>query len=158
VSFEDLVSGAVSEHVDASAGDFVLRRGDGVFAYQFACAVDDAAMAISHVVRGADLLGSTPRQLLLMTLLGSADVPAYAHVPLVVSPDGERLAKRVKAASVRELRARGVPAGEVVEALARGLGLVPPDAAADSPAAVASALTPPATWRKEPWRLPAAWT
>ncbi len=82
VVFVDLVRGRIEQHVGPSVGDFVLRRGDGVYAYQLVVAVDDAAMKISHVVRADDLLASTARQLLLMDLLGTARerIPVYAHV------------------------------------------------------------------------------
>jgi glutamyl-tRNA synthetase len=146
VAFDDLVRGHVEQRVDLSVGDFVLRRGDGVYAYQLVVAIDDAAMRISHVVRADDLLPSTARQILLMRLLGTAerDIPTYAHVPLVVAPDGDRLAKRVGSATIRELRARGVLAAEIKDELGRGLGLVTGE-------------EPPASWRKAPWPMPAAW-
>ena len=74
-------------------GDFVLKRGDGMYAYQLAVVVDDLAMGITEVVRGADLLSSAPRQVLLAELLGGR-APAFAHVPLIVDADGARLEKR----------------------------------------------------------------
>ena len=117
-----------------SVGDFVLRRGDGVYAYQLVVAVDDAAMRISHVVRADDLLASTPRQILLMRLLGvraAERIPSYAHVPMVVSADGDRLAKRVGSTTIRSLRDRGLTANDIVGALAHGLGLVTGDRAPD---------------------------
>lgn len=157
VVFDDLVRGRVEQEVDTTVGDFVLRRGDGVFAYQLVVAVDDAEMGITHVVRADDLLGSTARQLLLMRALGHEVVPAHGHVPLVVAPSGDRLAKRAGAASVRELRARGVSAAEIVARLARGLGLVAEGVEVTSPLDVARALAAPAAWRKEPWPAPAEW-
>jgi glutamyl-tRNA synthetase len=130
----DLVQGELEPGLVRQAGDFVLRRGDGVFAYQLAVAVDDLAMRITHVVRGVDLLPSTPRQLLLMQLLSARGVlewapaggslPRYAHVPLVLGPDGSRLAKRTPLATVRDLRDRGVAPEAVIGRLACGLGLV----------------------------------
>jgi len=146
VSFDDLVRGRVEQRVDVSVGDFVLRRGDGVYAYQLVVAVDDAAMRISHVVRADDLLASTARQILLMRLLGhpEAHVPAYAHVPMVVAPDGDRLAKRAGSATVRALRERGISAAAIREELGRGLGVV-------------TGAEAPATWRRAPWPIPAAW-
>ena len=96
----------------------MVRRKDGVAAYQLAVVVDDAAMEITHVVRGADLLPSTARQLLLYRALG-LEPPAFLHVPLLLGPDGERLAKRHGAVSLRELREAGVPPEPVV-GLARG--------------------------------------
>jgi glutamyl-tRNA synthetase len=144
VVFDDLVRGRVEQHLDLSVGDFVLRRGDGVYAYQLAVAVDDAAMAISHVVRADDLLASTARQILLMRLLGATNVPRYAHLPMVVAPDGVRLAKRAGSATVRALRERGVTAEAIRDALGRALGLVTGREPSDS-------------WRKDPWPIPAAW-
>jgi glutamyl-tRNA synthetase len=146
VAFEDLVRGPAEQRVDVSVGDFVLRRGDGIYAYQLVVAVDDAAMRISHVVRADDLLSSTARQILLMRLLGTAEshIPAYAHVPMVVTHDGDRLAKRVGSVTIRELRARGITAEEITRELGRGLGLVTGE-------------EPPSSWRKEPWPIPAAW-
>ncbi|MDB4943187.1 MAG: glutamyl-Q-tRNA synthetase [Labilithrix sp.] len=141
VTFEDLVRGPVTQRVDTAVGDFVLRRGDGLFAYQLAVAVDDAAMQITHVVRADDLLGSTPRQIWLMRSLGMADVPRYAHVPMVVAPGGERLAKRASATSVRELARRGVSAGELRETLSEALGLT----------------GKAGEWRRDPWPVPASW-
>lgn len=159
VAFDDEVAGRVEEDVAAATGDFVLRRGDGVFAYQLVVAIDDAEMAVSHVVRADDLLSSTARQILLMQMLGYRAVPTYAHVPLVVAPDGERLAKRTRGGTVRELAAGGVPAGAIVGALAHGLGLVS-DASPRSLAVreVADALRPPREWQKAPWPMPRAWT
>ena len=133
VSFVDAIRGAVEGEVD----DFVLRRGDGTFAYQLAVAVDDADEAISMVVRGDDLLDSTPRQILLLQMLGLA-VPAYAHVPLVLGPDGERLAKRTNAASIRQLRERGMSAARVRSLVEEALG----------------SERPIAEWRKTPWPIP----
>jgi glutamyl-tRNA synthetase len=89
IEFEDRLAGSYAGAVD----DFVVRRADGVTAYQLAVVVDDAAQGIGKVVRGADLLDSTPRQILLAQLLGLG-VPSYAHVPLVLGADGARLAKR----------------------------------------------------------------
>jgi glutamyl-tRNA synthetase len=105
------------------AGDFVVRRADGVHSYQLAVVVDDLAMEITDVVRGDDLLSSTPRQLALIDALGG-EAPRYAHVPLVLGPDGQRLAKRHGRITVREQRDRGVRAESLVGRLARTLGLV----------------------------------
>lgn len=126
--FVDQLTGTlVSERVDREVGDFVLRRGDGVYAYQLAVALDDSAMRISHVVRGRDLLGSTARQLLLLQVLGAPAPGYYLHLPLVVMPDGERMAKRVRSLSIRSLRAAGIDAQTIVGALAHGLGLADDD-------------------------------
>ena len=124
LSFVDLVHGKVAASPEG-VDDFVLRRADGTAAYQLAVVVDDAAMEITRVVRGDDLLASTPRQLALYAALG-ATPPTFAHVPLVLAPGGERLAKRTRPASVAELRARGVAAEAVVGALAVSAGLCAP--------------------------------
>jgi glutamyl-tRNA synthetase len=129
VAIDDALQGPVVQDVAATVGDFVLRRGDGVFAYQLAVVVDDLAMGITEVVRGADLLGSAPRQALLATLLGGAP-PRWAHVPLVVASDGSRLAKRGGGITLREQRDAGVAARTVVDALAALLGLEPRGSAA----------------------------
>jgi glutamyl-tRNA synthetase len=122
VAFEDLVHGPVDPLGEAGLDDFVIRRADGVTAYQLAVVVDDAAMEITEVVRGDDLLGSTPRQLALYQALGLRP-PRFAHVPLVLAPGGERLAKRTRPLTVGELRAAGVPAAAVVGALGASAGL-----------------------------------
>jgi glutamyl-tRNA synthetase len=122
ISFLDAVVGAVD---GAPVDDFVLRRSDGVAAYQLAVVVDDAAMGIRQVVRGDDLLTSTPRQLALYQALG-LPAPAHAHVPLVLSPGGERMAKRTRPPSLASLRAAGVLGTAVVGALAASAGLCPP--------------------------------
>jgi glutamyl-tRNA synthetase len=127
VAFQDGLCGARSFDVAAETGDFVLLRADGVPAYQLAAAVDDAEMGIALVVRGDDLLPSTARQLLLHRALG-ATPPGFAHVPLVVGPDGERLAKRHGALSLGELRERGTDPRAVAGFLAALSGLAPPGA------------------------------
>jgi glutamyl-tRNA synthetase len=157
VVFEDAVHGRVEEDVASTVGDFVLRRGDGVFAYQLVVAIDDAEMGITHVVRADDLLASTGRQVLLMRLLGHSTVPSYVHVPLVVAPDGERLAKRARGATLRELAARGIEREDLIAKLAHGLGLVKPGASARTASEVAAALEPPSRWRREPWPTPREW-
>lgn len=98
-------------------GDFALRRSDGVIAYQLAVVADDAAMAVSEVVRGEDLLASTPRQVLLFRLLGAVP-PAYAHLPLLHDAAGERLAKRHKALEIAALREQGLSPAAVTGYLA----------------------------------------
>lgn len=157
IAFEDGIHGHVEEDVDRAAGDFVLRRGDGIFAYQLVVAVDDAELGITDVVRADDLLRSTARQLLLMRLLGYPSTPRYVHVPLVVAPDGERLAKRAKGATVRELAEAGVAPDAVIGALAHGLGLVA-RAGPMTPAEVARSLTPVSAWRRAAWPIPGALT
>jgi glutamyl-tRNA synthetase len=113
VEFSDRVLGHRSGLVD----DFVVRRNDGAFAYNLAVVVDDAAQGIEEVVRGADLVDSTPRQIWLARALGYPE-PAYAHVPLVLNAEGRRLAKRDGDVTLRE-----VDAGEAVQWMARTLGL-----------------------------------
>lgn len=121
VTTHDRVLGARTEHVGEKTGDFVLRRGDGVFAYQLAVVVDDLAMHITEVVRGMDLEGSSARQTLLATLLGGAP-PTFAHVPLLVGAHGERLAKRAKGVTLRDHRAAGEDPSALVRAIARAYG------------------------------------
>ncbi|MFA6310285.1 MAG: tRNA glutamyl-Q(34) synthetase GluQRS [Sterolibacterium sp.] len=96
VVFEDALQGPIRQHLADEVGDFVLLRADGLFAYQLAVVVDDAAQAVTHVVRGADLLDSTPRQILLQRLLG-LPTPAYAHLPVAVNTIGEKLSKQTRA-------------------------------------------------------------
>jgi glutamyl-tRNA synthetase len=103
----------------------VLQRNDGVPAYNLAVVVDDALQHVTHVVRGDDLLSSTPRQRLLQQLLGMGE-PVYAHVPLVLAPDGARLAKRHGAVTLHDLAARGCGPEQVLSRLAASLGLCAP--------------------------------
>jgi len=121
VAFTDLVRGPQEGVVD----DFVLRRGDGTPAYNLAVVVDDAAQDIAEVVRGHDLIDSTPRQLLLARLLGLR-APRHAHVPLVVGPDGARLAKRHGAVTLAGRAAHGEEAADAVAWMAQSLGLAEP--------------------------------
>lgn len=106
VEFTDAIQGPQRQHVDREVGDVVLRRADGLCAYQLAVVVDDAAQGMSDVVRGADLLDSTPRQILLQRALG-LPTPRYAHLPLVVDASGRKLSK--SCASVPVDPARPVP-------------------------------------------------
>ena len=105
--FQDGLLGEQSFTLEDCGGDFALRRSDGVVAYQLAVALDDALMGITQVVRGRDILTSTPRQLALLRLWGF-EPPAYAHIPLLLDGQGERLAKRHQSLGVRELRRQGV--------------------------------------------------
>jgi glutamyl-tRNA synthetase len=155
VAYEDTVAGVVSQRLDREVGDFVLRRGDGVFSYQLAVVVDDAAMRITDVVRGADLLSSTPRQLWLAGALGVTP-PRYAHVPLVVGSDGARLEKRMPAGFVRRLREAGVAAERVVGELAHGLGLAAKNAPATPDDIVRACIDRPIAWRTQAWPIPAS--
>ncbi|WP_291444787.1 tRNA glutamyl-Q(34) synthetase GluQRS [Desulfovibrio sp.] len=106
VNFTDTVFGPQSYTLADCGGDFALRRSDGVVAYQLAVTVDDALMGINQVVRGRDILISTPRQIALLKLLGYG-APAYAHVPLLLDDEGERLAKRHQSLALRNLRQMG---------------------------------------------------
>lgn len=133
--------------------DFVVRRADGAPAYQVAVVVDDDDQRIGEVVRGDDLLDTTPRQVWLARRLG-LDVPAYAHVPLVVGPDGQRLAKRHGAVTLDELRRRGVEPPVVLGAMAASLGLVPEGTAVASVAELVDAFDPEHLPRA-PWRFDA---
>ena len=95
ISFEDLHFGPVSEHLALDCGDYIIRRSDGLFGYQLAVVIDDALSGVSEIVRGRDILFSTPRQMHLQRTLGF-DTPAYAHIPLLMDANGRRLAKRDK--------------------------------------------------------------
>jgi glutamyl-tRNA synthetase len=122
VEFEDLLHGRVTAEPQRETGDFVVRRKDGVAAYQLAVVVDDAAMEITHVLRGADLLSSTARQILLYRALRLPE-PAWLHVPLMLGPDGHRLAKRHGAVTLEEARQAGLTPEVVVGWLAWTCGL-----------------------------------
>lgn len=122
LEYTDRLAGPLCFDMAATMGDFIVRRADGIAAYQLACAWDDIAMACTQVVRGADLIPSTARQLLIMRLLGLAE-PMYAHVGLVVDEHGQRLAKRDRSISLRALRGAGVEAAAVVRLLAAMSGL-----------------------------------
>jgi glutamyl-tRNA synthetase len=124
--FEDGLHGPVPAP-PGGVDDFVLRRADGVASYQLAVVVDDAAMRIEQVVRGDDLLRSTPRQLALYAALGLR-APRFLHVPLVLTAGGERLAKRTRPRALGDLRAAGVPPDRIVGALAASAGLCAPGA------------------------------
>ena len=126
VAFEDRLRGASEAVVD----DLVLWRNDDTPAYNLAVVVDDADQRIGEVVRGDDLLGTTPRQLLLARLLGLA-APAYAHVPLVLGPDSERLAKRHGAVTLADRTARGETSADALAWMGASLGLSAPGEAVD---------------------------
>jgi glutamyl-tRNA synthetase len=118
VAFDDRLAG----HVEGAVDDFVVRRNDGAFAYNLAVVVDDGAQGIGEVVRGADLLDSTPRQLWLGARLGLT-AQRHAHAPLVLGPDGERLAKRHGAVTLADRAALGQEAADVRDELAASLRL-----------------------------------
>ena len=125
IEFSDLAFGARHEVLARECGDFLVRRSDGVVAYQLAVVVDDALMGINQVVRGCDLLGSCARQIYLGRLLGY-ETPAHGHVPLLVAPDGRRLSKREKDLDLGALRERGARPERIVGALAAAAGLCDP--------------------------------
>jgi glutamyl-tRNA synthetase len=139
----DVLHGSYTGVVD----DFVLRRNDGVTAYNLAVVVDDAAQGIDQVVRGDDLLPSTPRQAYLASLL-NMPVPEYAHVPLVLNADGARLAKRDGAVTLADLALAGVTPDEVRDVLLASLGLPA------GPLKHALAVFDPAVLPREPWIWP----
>jgi glutamyl-Q tRNA(Asp) synthetase len=93
IAFDDVIHGRIEENIAEETGDFVIKRADGPFAYQLAVVVDDADQGVTQVVRGGDLLSSTARQIALQRALG-LPTPSYAHLPLVVGPDGAKLGKR----------------------------------------------------------------
>ena len=123
IRFTDGNLGSCAENLERDCGDFLLRRSDGLWAYQLAVVVDDGAMEVTQVVRGSDLLSSTPRQLYLYELLGLTP-PEFFHVPLLLAPDGRRLSKRDGDLSLAALLTEHSPEA-VVGALARLAGLNP---------------------------------
>lgn len=151
VTFEDRVYGPITEAVHKTVGDFVLKRRDGVYAYQLAVVVDDLMMGITEVVRGEDLLASTARQIQLIDALGGVR-PAYGHVPLVVNAEGQKLSKRDESLTLATLRAAGTRPEALTGYLAYTLGLLP-----DSRPCTPADLIAHFAWHrlaKEPWRLP----
>ena len=142
-SFHDLLQGDYRENLARDCGDFILRRSDGVYAYQLAVVVDDGAMGVTQVVRGSDLLSSTPRQLWLQDRL-SLPHPEYGHLPLLLAPDGRRLAKRDRDLELGRLREQ-FTASELVGRLALAAGLI------DHPQAITPGeLIPLFSWGKLP--------
>ena len=140
IAFDDRLAGHVEQHLATQSGDFVLKRADGFWAYQLAVVVDDAAQGVTEVVRGADLLDSTPRQIYLQGLLGYP-TPRYLHVPVVRNRDGEKLSKQTGAAAIAA--AAPVDASAILLEAAAHLGL--DLAAASSPNAFWPTAT--AAWR-----------
>ena len=122
VRVDDLVFGSFEESLPVACGDFLVRRSDGVVAYQLAVVVDDAAAGVSQVVRGRDLLGSVARQSYLQDLLGLPH-PTYAHVPLLVAPDGRRLSKREHDLDLGALRQRYADPAPIIGRLAGCIGM-----------------------------------
>ncbi len=123
IAFRDVLMGPVRENLARDCGDFIVRRSDGVYAYQLAVVVDDAEMGVTQVVRGCDLLHSTPRQLYLYRLLGHRP-PEFCHVSLLCAPDGRRLSKRDGDLDLMALRARFTPE-QLIGLLACAAGLQP---------------------------------
>ena len=143
IAFTDGHLGRYAENLARDCGDFYLRRADGVFAYQLAVVVDDALMGVTEVVRGSDLLSSTPRQLWLYRELGLT-APQFYHLPLLLAPDGRRLSKRDGDQSLENLRARYTPQ-EIIGKLAYVCSLQ------DTPApASPQELVPGFSWDKVP--------
>lgn len=140
IRFHDRVYGELAQNLARDVGDFVVRRGDGLIAYQLAVVVDDAEQDVTHVVRGADLLWNTPRQIYLQTLLG-VPTPAYAHVPLVTNAAGQKLSKQTRAPALAD-EARG-------EVLGRALAVLGHPPPAGLQGAEPSALL---AWARARWR------
>ena len=150
IAFCDLLQGEYREDLKRDCGDFILRRSDGVYAYQLAVVVDDAMMGVTQVVRGSDLLSSTPRQLWLQEELGLPH-PDYGHLPLLLSPEGRRLAKRDRDLELGELQRR-YTAPEIVGTLAHAANLM------DRPQPITpQELIPLFSWDKLP-RKDLVWT
>ncbi len=135
VRFTDGLQGPCAQALDAACGDFIIRRSDGVYAYQLAVVTDDAAAGVTQVVRGRDLLGSTPRQIWLQRTLG-LPTPDYFHVPLLLAPDGRRLSKRERDLDMGALRARFTP--ERLTGLLAQLAGLQPDASPVRPEELAA--------------------
>lgn len=147
IAFRDLLQGDYRENLKQDCGDFILRRSDGVYAYQLAVVVDDAAMGVTQVVRGSDLLSSTPRQIWLQERLGLPR-PEYGHLPLLLAPDGRRLAKRDRDQGLDRLQER-YTAPELVGRLACAARLI------DRPEAVTPReLISLFSWEKLPKAVP----
>lgn len=139
--FHDRVHGRLCQTLETEVGDFIVKRADGLFAYQLAVVVDDAHQGVTDVVRGADLLWNTPRQVHLQTLLG-LPMPRYAHVPLVVNAAGQKLSKQTLAPALPE-SGRGAALAEALAAL----GHAPPAGLADTgPAALLA-------WASAHWKI-----
>jgi glutamyl-tRNA synthetase len=125
VGFADQFAGPQQFDMQQAIGDFLVRTKDQLPSYQLAVVVDDARQGIDQVVRGDDLLSSTPRQMLLYDLLGLQPYPAYTHLPLVVGADGRRLAKRHGDSRLSHYREQGVTAKRIIGLIAEWCGLGP---------------------------------
>jgi glutamyl-Q tRNA(Asp) synthetase len=143
ISFTDRVRGELTQSIAADVGDFVVQRADDLFAYQLAVVVDDAYQHITHIVRGADLLWNTPRQIALQTLLG-LPTPHYAHLPLVTNALGQKLSKQTLAPALPE---RGQ--SRVLSEALNALGHAPPTALLGAPP------TELLAWALAHWRIDA---
>lgn len=131
ITIDDRVYGSFTECLARDCGDFLIQRSDGVIAYQLAVVVDDALMGVNEVVRGRDLLPSSARQSYLGSLLGY-ERPAYAHVPLLIAPDGRRLSKRDRDLDIGTMRKRGITAQQIIGFLAGLIGLAEPNETLDA--------------------------
>jgi len=134
IAFEDGVMGRYGQRMAGECGDFVIHRADGFFAYHLAVVVDDAAAGVNQVVRGADLLSSTPRQIYLQRLLGQP-APAYVHLPLVTGPGRSKLSKRDNAVSLAAGRDLVRDGGALLLSALKFLGQNPPPDLTGAPAA-----------------------
>lgn len=121
IEFTDALQNRIQQRLEPDIGDFVLRRADGIFAYQLAAVVDDAVQGITHVVRGADLLNSTPRQIYLQRLLNYS-TPVYKHLPVIINGEGKKLSKQTGAPAVDT----SAPLPHLITAI-RFLGQMPPE-------------------------------
>jgi glutamyl-Q tRNA(Asp) synthetase len=146
VCFDDRLQGPLCQRLETDIGDFVVRRADGLFAYQLAVVVDDAEQGVTHVVRGTDLLASTPRQLHLQRLL-DYPAPRYLHLPVLLNKQGQKLSKQTRAAPLDDTRA-----GPNLLMALRFLGLDP------GPLLDSAAPAEMLKWAQENWahRLPHA--
>jgi glutamyl-Q tRNA(Asp) synthetase len=134
--FDDLLLGPLEQDPDSQCGDLLLKDRDGHWTYQFAVVVDDIRQGISLVVRGADLLASTGRQIRLARMLGQAEPPRYLHHPLILGATGEKLSKAAHDTGIRELRKQGLTPADVIGRAAAAVGLIPspsPITASDVP-------------------------
>ena len=138
----DALQGPISQDLAAQVGDFVVYRSDGIFSYHLACVVGDAHQSVTHIVRGADLIDSTPRQIYLQRLL-KLPTPSYLHLPVAINDRGEKLSKQTRASPVDRARA-----GQTIFTVLRFLGQQPPAELAKWPAHDANAWAV-TNWRRE---------
>lgn len=138
--FTDLLQGTVSQQLAAEVGDFIIYRAGGIFSYHLACAVDDAQQGVTHIVRGADLIDSTPRQIYLQSLL-ELPVPTYLHLPVATNDQGQKISKQTGATRVDHTRP-----GDVIYSVLDFLGQQPPSELVNAPARTAI------DWAIDNWR------